>query len=159
MEAFQKNKNAVIVSVIILVLVGVGLLLTRGNGDDSANADKKSTLPGVEILPTVDSSVVVNLEADKLVHNVTLSVEHYPAGTTSVEYELSYDANVEGEIVPKGAVGDIKVDGESIISKEITLGTCSSGTCKYDEGITKTHLLLKFVGSYGAKLFTGDFEL
>ena len=159
MEFFVKNKNAVIVGVIVLVLVGAGLLLTRERGGIADETGKKTTLPGVEIYPTVDASVLVNLEVDKLLQNATLSVENYPATTTSLEYELSYDALVNGETVPKGVIGTIEVDGEKIISKEITLGTCSSGTCKYDVGVKSIHVTLKFVGDYGANLYTGDFKL
>jgi hypothetical protein len=159
MEAFQKNKNAVIVGVIILVLVGAGLLLTRGGDSAGDGANKRTTLPDVEVFPTVDASVIVKLEPDKLMQNVTLSVDNYPASTSSLEYELSYDALVDGEPIPKGVIGTIEVDGEETISKEITLGTCSSGTCKYDDGIKSIHVTLKFVGSYGAKLFTGDFKM
>lgn len=159
MEFLQKNKNVVVVVGILLVLLVGGFVLTRGGADSSANKDTESTLPDVEVLPTVDPSVIVKLEADAKGQNVTLMVENFPATTRSIEYELSYDALVEGETVPKGVIGDIDVKGTKPVLKEITLGTCSSGTCKYDDGIKSIHVTLKFVGGYGAQLFTGDFKL
>lgn len=159
MEFVQKNKNAVIVFVILLVIVGIGMLLTGGKGDDSADSGKKdSTLPDVQVLPTVDPSVEVNLEADTLGQEVTLSIENYPDGTEEIEYELSYDALVDGESIPKGVIGSIKVEN-GLASKDITLGTCSSGVCKYDKGVSLIKVTLKFTGDYGAQLYEGEFEI
>ncbi len=159
MNTFQKNKQALVVVLILLVLGIGGYLLTRGDGDADDAMRKDSTLPGVEVVPTVDASVKVDLSADKLKQNATLTVENYPTGTKTIEYELSYDALVEGEYVPKGVIGDADVTKDARIEKKITLGTCSSGTCKYDQGVKSIHALVRFTGSYGAQMFEGDFPL
>jgi len=159
MNTLLKNKQALVV-VLILVVLGVGgYMLTRGNSDTDDAMRKDSTLPGVEVVPTVDASVKVDLTTDKLKQNATLTVDNYPTGTKSIEYELSYDALVEGEYVPKGVIGDADVTKGTMIEKKITLGTCSSGTCKYDQGVKSIHALVRFTGSYGAQLFEGDFDL
>ncbi len=160
MEALQKNKGIVITVIVLLILVIGGVMLTRGGDGDSAdNNNNDSVLPDVEVLPTVDPSVIVSLEPDALGQEVLLTVEDYPDGTDSIEYELSYDATVDGESVPKGVIGSIDVAKEGKASKSITLGTCSSGVCKYDQGIETIKLTLRFVGDYGAQLFEGDFEM
>ena len=139
MESMMKNKNVLVTGIIVLVLVIGGFLLTSRGGDSSKKTvNDTSTLPDNKVIPTVDSSVVVTLTADKLLHEAVLSVENYPAGTTGIEYALSYDASVDGENVPKGVIGDLKLEsGATKVSKQVTLGTCSSGTCKYDKILSK----------------------
>ena len=66
---------------------------------------------------------------------------------------------MDGEYVPKGVIGDSDVTDGVQVEKKITLGTCSSGTCKYDQGVKSIHALIRFTGSYGAQMFEGDFEL
>ena len=157
----MKNKNIVITGVIVLVLVIVGAFLTSRNGSGSKKSvNDTSILPENEVIPTVDSSVIVTVSADKLKHEATISVEDYPDGTTGIEYALSYDATVDGEAVPKGVIGSLEIDKKSSkVSKIVTLGTCSSGTCKYDKILGKVSLELKFQGDYGSQLYQGSFDL
>lgn len=157
----MKNKNILVTGAIVLILVVGGFLLTSRNGDSSKKSVKDtSTLPDNEVIPTVDSSVEVTLTADKLLHEATLTVNSYPEGTTGIQYALSYDASVDGENVPKGVVGDLKIEPKSTTtSKQVTLGTCSSGTCKYDKIMSKVTVELKFKGDYGSKLYKGEFDL
>ncbi len=64
----------------------------------------------------------------------------------SVDYEISYIA--KGDI-PRGAIGHIEVKpkDKEIETNYIDLGTCSSGKCKYDEGVTSVKLILKIAKS------------
>lgn len=62
----------------------------------------------------------------------------------SFEYEMNYDAEVDGEMVPRGAIGSGEVEpGETTISRDITIGTCSAGKCKYDAGVTKISFIIR----------------
>lgn len=159
MESLRKNKNAVIVVIILLLLVAIGFFITRDGGDEVVDdTTRDSVLPDVEVLPTVDPSVEVLLEVDALGREATLSIENYPKGTELIEYELSYDALVDGESVPKGVIGTIDIE-KGRATKDITLGTCSSGVCKFDEGVKLISVTLKFEGGYGAQLFEGEFEI
>lgn len=161
MDNILKNKNALITGGIIVVLLVGGIALTQMNGSKGSNgSEKESTLPESEVIPTVDASVKVTLEADKLLHEATLAVENYPDGTDEIEYSLSYDATVDGEAIPKGVIGTLEiVSGKNSVSKAVTLGTCSSGTCKYDKITSKISVELKFHGDYGSQLYQGDFDL
>lgn len=69
-------------------------------------------------------------------------------GIQSVDYEISYLA--KGDI-PRGAIGHIEVKpgDKRIETNYIDLGTCSSGRCKYDEGVTSVKLILKIVKTDG----------
>ena len=66
----------------------------------------------------------------------------------SVDYEISY--LTEGEI-PRGVIGSItKAEGEETISIDYEpLGSCSSGKCKYDTGVSSVKLVLKITKSDG----------
>lgn len=152
----MQRKKMIIFGIVVVVLLLGGVLLI--NRSKSAQQAKEDTLPKNEVLPTIDSSVVVTLEADKKKQEVTLSVSHIPKGITKIEYELSYDADVDGQSVQRGAIGDIDVTGSSI-TKKITLGTCSSGTCKYDKGVTSVKVSLRFQSEKGASIFEKEFGL
>jgi len=153
-----KNKNVLATIALIVVLVVGGLFITQ-RGKNSSGRSDDSTLPDVQLLPTVDSSVQVSIDSDAKKQEVTLEVSGVPNGTEFIEYELSYEASVDGERVPKGVIGTIEFDGNDPVSRKITLGTCSSGNCKYDKGVTTIRVNLKFEGDYGAQGFEGEFEI
>lgn len=75
-------------------------------------------------------------------------------GIESIDYEISYLANGD---IPRGAIGriEVKPKDQKIETNYIDLGTCSSGRCKYDEGVESVKLLLKIVkrdgNSYSAE--------
>lgn len=152
----KNNKNLLIAAGVILVVLIVGFFVLNLSKGKKAMTDKEEVLPQQEALPTVDSNVSVDLTADKAKQQVTLTIDGIPSGTESIEYELSY--NAEGDI-PKGVIGTIPVEGESSVERDITLGTCSSGTCVYDKGVSSINVSLKFQTSAGASLFEKEFEI
>lgn len=154
-----QQRNMLMVGVVVVVLVIVGFIATRKSDDTVSTKKSESTLPRSQTIPTVDASVIVSLKADAKKQNAILSVSDAPEGTTSIYYEFSYDALVDGETVSRGVVGDLEVGSDNSAEGSITIGTCSSGTCKYDKGVTSVHLLLRFSGSYGEKGFEKDFAL
>lgn len=108
-------------------------------------------------LPPVDSSVKVDLVARDDKKAVVLKISSIPKGTESIEYELSYDTSAG---LPKGALGTIRLkDGEVSVEREILLGTCSRNICKYDEGVTKISLILRFNHPKGSSQFQKEYEL
>ena len=147
-----------VVGLIVVILVVSGIIVTQ---KDNSTKDKSraDVLPEVELIPTVGPEVKVILKADAKKREATIQIAGIPNGTQSVEYELSYNALVEEESVPKGVIGTIEYDGEDPITRKITLGTCSSGTCKYDEGVSHIKVTLKFQGDYGSQLFEGEFDI
>lgn len=158
MDKMQKNKQIMIVGVIVILVVVAGFFLTRKSGMSNDIAQQpQDVLPEEQAIPTVDASVQVELTADRLKREVTLSVTGIPSGTENIEYEMSYIA--DGNL-PKGVIGAIEVGGKTSIEKDgITLGTCSSGACVYDKGVKSVQVNLKFTGDYGAKVFEKEFEI
>jgi len=140
----------------IIVIIGLIVLFVSFNKPKPKQEEPQDdVLPKSEIIPTIDASVEVVL-ISKSNKEVILTIEKIPSGTTSIEYELSYLA--KGDL-PKGVIGTIVVENDESIERSITLGTCSSGKCVYDQGVEKIKVSLKFIGNYGSRLFEKEFEL
>lgn len=149
--------------VIVLLLVG-GIFLIKGKKQEKQPLQNEP-LQNEEVIPTVDSSVKIDLESLPGKKEVVLSVKNIPAQTDSIEYEISYDAVGQG---PQGAIGQcykVRPERESCDffqlsnGKKITLGTCSSGTCVYHTVTGPVRLFLKFIGKYGEKIFEKEYTL
>ena len=164
---FLKNKNNLVVVIAVTVVLLVGGVLffnsTKQGGQGSGEA-----FPTEEIIPTVDSSVVVDFKGASKKGEAHLTVKNAPAGTKEIEFVLEYDAlSEEGEgAIPQGANG--KCDKKGSVwecgepapeGRKIVLGTCSSGVCRYHKIQSKIKVNLQFTGSYGKKAYEGEFEL
>lgn len=136
----MKNKRLVIVAgvVILLLLAGIGYAVTG----------KKSAQPVVsqqaqdDSIPTISaSSLSLKLIAREDKKAVKIEVDN-AKDIISIDYELTY--NTKGNI-PRGAIGTIKngVGSGKIESNYIDLGTCSSGICKFDQGVSVVNVVLK----------------
>ncbi len=149
----EQKKYAIIGGVVVLLLL-VGFFVIKGQNTKTEIVEEA---PVEDVIPTVDASVKVSLEAnDAQNKEVALSASGIPSGTESVEYELSYLTASQGL---QGVIGTVSLEGKRQFEKELTLGTCSSGTCVYHQVVGKIKLTLKFNGDYGAKLFEKEFEL
>ena len=170
MKDLLKNKMflAVGISVIILVIIIVIFYVRKNRNND---LELQEQLTNTEIIPTVDSNVNVSLkEADKR-GELLLTVSDAPSGTTAIEYQLTYDAvsrEEGGSVVPRGVIGKCiqQLSSKNAWScqqpnsgEAIILGTCSSGTCVYDNITGDINVQLKFTGSYGERIFEKDFKI
>jgi len=154
----MKNKKTmmVVAGILVAVLVAGGLLiLSRGSKPAAPENNQRQEQPA-DTIPTVDASVKVDLSQATGGKEVNLAVSGIPSGTESIDYELSYNTKSQGL---QGVIGSAKVGGEQDFSKQITLGTCSSGRCVYHEVVGKVKLSLRFGGSYGEKIFDKEYQL
>lgn len=133
-----------------LILGGIGLLLVVFGGIFFVLKGKKSE-------SSQTSSVTQKKKAAKEVSPETIGLTLTPIsnnqkirltitkveGITNFEYELSYDAIENGEAVPRGAIGELTVNGGKPVSHDVDLGTCSSGTCKYDKGVKEVMVVIR----------------
>lgn len=150
------NKKQMILGGVVLIVLLSGLYLfvfSKKSPNKNSNSD---LLPTEVVIPTVDSSVKVDLISATGGHEVKLTVKSIPNGTQTIDYELSYQTKQQGL---QGAIGTVALKGESNYSKKITLGTCSSGTCVYHDVEGKIKLTLNFSGDYGRKVFQKDYQL
>lgn len=138
------KKNKLILGLIIVILLALGAFLvfnsTRSNNTQTALFEEEKEIK--QLLPA-DIGLELSLRFDgKAVIIKATKVD----GIKSLEYELTYDAQVseEGEVhsVPRGAVGEIKIKG-AVAQAEVDLGTCSANVCKYDKVVGSIKVVIK----------------
>lgn len=153
-----KNKNLlIIVGIVLVLLLGVGGYFVFGTNaspeeetEEQMFDEEVVTLSpeevGLEIIPSANNKQV-KFTLNKL------------DGFTKIEYELSYEADSaagsdegDGGRISRGVAGEDVIDASdtSYESKFLDLGSCSSGTCRYDKGVESVNLLLKLTKADGS---------
>jgi len=155
----KNKKNILIIGAVGLVVLFclLAIFFMRGNSSKTTQTTDQTVVNLEETpIPTIDSSVSVELTQPEGSKDVLLELSGIPMGTESVEYELSYSTLKQGL---QGIVGTIQTEGKSDFSKKLTLGTCSSGTCIYHDVEGSIKVSLRFMGSYGERLFDKEYSL
>lgn len=148
-------KKIIIIAAALVIFIGGFLVVKSLTVSKPENMEILPT-PTV-VLPTVSESVKVELTAKDGNKAVTLKVAGIPQDVDSVEYELTYTTAAG---LPRGVLGKITTDGKSeIVRDDIVLGTCSSGKCVYDTGVTSVELSLKLNSSTGSSIFHKTYPL
>lgn len=137
----------------VIIGVGLGVFFSQQKPKVTPQASKKEELGAI---PTVDASTTVTLSALQGNKEIVLKSAGIPNGTTSVDYELSYDTKAQGK---QGVIGTISDIVGNSFEKQMTLGTCSSGHCVYHEVVGAIQVTLKFTGEYGEKVLSKEFTL
>lgn len=139
----MNNKNFVIVlASILVVLLGGGYFVLFAGKSQTTQVPQSAEQQILSLKPA-DIGLKLEARSDKKAVKFTVSKA---SDISSVDYELDYTA--EGNI-PRGAVGSEKPNSGVIETKYIELGSCSSGKCKYDKGVTSVKLILKVVKTDG----------
>jgi hypothetical protein len=100
-----------------------------------------------EVIPTVDSSVKVDVKAESDPKKFDMSVKGIPAKTTSIEYEITYETQDDG-IQGFNSPVELKPGQDTYEKKGFLLGTCSTGgKCTYHKVTSPLKVNIKFVGS------------
>jgi hypothetical protein len=140
--------------VVVVLLIFAGLKLKSSVSQEESEVPTPS--PTI-VLPTISSNVSVELNPKDNNRAVTLVIKGIPSDVESVEYEITY---LTGSKLPRGVLGKINTNGKDTITRdEIVLGTCSSGKCVYDTGVTSVDLSLKFNTASGASVFRKSYPL
>ncbi|MFH0773210.1 MAG: hypothetical protein V1922_02770 [bacterium] len=149
------NKKMIggIVGVLVLVGVGMGIFFSQQKPKATEQPQKKEEAGAI---PTVDASTIVTLTPLQGNKEIILKSSSIPNGTTSVDYELSYDTKAQGK---QGVIGTVSDITNNTFEKQMTLGTCSSGRCVYHEVVGAIQVTLKFTGEYGEKVLSKEFTL
>jgi len=125
-----------------VVLVGA-FLIVKGENSTSSTQDvekvaqiPKEKIPAISLSKTPDG------------HYIKLKIEKLELlSPNSLDYELLYE--VPGKEQPQGTGSSVDVDSKDIFEAELLLGTESSGKFRYDEGVEKGTLTLKFRNDKG----------
>ena len=140
------------VFLVLFLLSGYWLLIGRKGNSNNKN---EQVVPTDAVVPTIDSSVEINLTPLAGKKEVLLSIKNIPKNTNNLEYILSYETR-EGGLQGVNSTAEIT---DSDFEKKITLGTCSSGTCVYHNIKDKIKVELVFKGNNGDKYFTKEYAL
>lgn len=168
----KNKKNFLLVSlffsIILIIIFSYFIFL---NNNPTKKEEKETSNIEKEIIPTVDSSVEVDLKKIKK-GEIVLNIKNSPKNTESIEFEITYkvrnndNSESENQLVDQGVIGrcylikDYWQCGEPDNSggRKIVLGTCSSGVCRYHNIVGELFLLLKFYGDYGQKIFEKNYS-
>ena len=150
------KKGIIIGSIVILFILigGIGVWIKNS----SSQSEVTEVLPTPTVaLPTISDDVKVDLTIRKDRPAAILSIKGIPSDVESIEYELTY---ITGAGLPRGVLGKIRLSGEKNVTRDdIVLGTCSSGKCVYDTGVTSVDLSLKFNTASGSRVFQKTYSL
>ena len=160
MLSIMKNKNLVIgiAVVLILVVLGGGYFLFAKKSGSSSTQQSTQGQDSMTAQTLDPEAIGLSLTATSDKKKVQFKISKLQ-GIKSIEYELTYQANATAQEkaegsdaqVQRGITGDAKINSgdSSYDSPALDLGTCSSGTCHYDTGVTSVDLVLKVTKTDG----------
>lgn len=156
----KDKKILIAIVVVILLLAGGGMYLMGAK--NNAPVESEVIEEDVTVQTLSPESIGLDLEFRKDGKAAKIIVAN-AKGIKAIEYQISYQKNQEGEDVPEGLIGDIdmsKATGGSVETDFREFGTCSSGTCRYDNVTSPIKITLKITKDDG-KVYQSEksFEL
>jgi len=153
MNKIKKFLPLILLFLGIVVVVGAYFFVSRSKKDKDVVEDTTS-LVEVQLSDRPIASLIPSDDG----HWLTLLIEKITIDAASLDYELLYklpDGRTQG--VP----GSITLKGEEEIERELLLGSESSGKFRYDEGVEKGTLTLRFRNDKGKLIakFSTEFTL
>jgi len=156
-----KDKKVIIgIVLLVLVLLGGGYYvmgMNKTQTDEQMPVEEEMT---VQTLSPESIGFDLEFRKDGKAAKIVIGKAQ---GIQAIEYQISYQKNQEGEDVPEGLIGDIDmtkiVDGK-VETEYREFGTCSSGTCRYDDVTSPIKITLKITKDDG-KVYQSEktFEL
>lgn len=156
----EKNKKILfgIAALALLILFGAGYYFFFSQ--KSASKDVSEMPPEIQeqVIPTIlpsDLGLKLMLRSDKKALKFEITNID---GIESLDYQISYLKEINGEEVPEGLIGEVKVKpfDKKIVIDYREFGTCSSGVCRYDKVVSPVKITLKIVKTDGKVLQAED---
>ena len=154
MEMLKNKKVVIAIAVVaVLVILGGGYYVM---GMKSTKTTSQTPVEESSVVQTVSpESLGLDFQFRKDGKAGKLIIAN-ASGIKTIEYQLSYQKNVDGEDVPEGLIGDIDVSGKSSVETDYReFGTCSSGTCRYDNVTSPITVTLKITKDDG-KVYSSE---
>ncbi|MDP2649279.1 MAG: hypothetical protein Q8P10_00385 [bacterium] len=142
----MKNKNLIIIAVVLIVLIGTGFYFFLSK---QSSPKEQTTQAQDEVIPTIAPS---DLGLTTEIRDDSKAIKFEIANAKdieSIDYQISYTKEVNGEQLPEGLIGTAKPEGGKIAIKYREFGTCSSGKCRYDTVVSAIKLTLKITKTDG----------
>ncbi len=158
MKDLLKNKPVLIAAgvVVLLVLVGGLFLLTSKKSSVSQDNQNANVMPTEIPVPTITAGALGLVLKSGLGGKTVVVSAQNTQGISSMEFNLTYMALVNGEKVLRGGNGSLDLTKKPA-SKEITLGTCSD-VCHYDVGVADIKVIVKITKTDG-KVYQSEISL
>ena len=161
------KQKKMIVGMVLTVVLLFGIWFAVNSNNKNNDRDTQSVLENEPTIAPVDSSVGVTLKSAVKKGEVIIEVKNAPDGTKKAEMELTYNREkrpedeTDSDVIPDGVLAgcDFKSGQKSCVKEGITLGTCSSGVCRYHTVVGKIKLSIIFSGSYGERSFEKEYSL
>jgi len=162
---YLQNQKLLIVAIVVLVLLiiggGVGFLAMKNNAsptvDQTADSgDQEQTIGTMQ--PSDIGLQMVLRDDDKAIKFIANKLD----GIKTLEWNFTYQADIPVEDQSADNAGNkvtqefgsdnpVNVQGKSSYDSVFReLGTCSSGHCRYDTGITSVDLIMKVTKTDGS---------
>lgn len=133
----KKFLPLILIGVGVLVVLVAGIFIAKKMKGGSTPADEEASVPElpqsewpvVSLVPTSDGHWL-----DFQVQKINVS------GAASMDYELIYSTNNGGQ---QGVPGTVKLDGKDI-ERKLLLGSESSGKFRYDTGVERGTMTIRF---------------
>lgn len=138
----KKYLPLILLGIGILVFVGVYFLVIKGKSDESIDIEDESTL--IEV--TLDKRPIVSLTPSSDGHWLYMKIKNLKVDAKTLDYEFLYKVP-DGRT--QGVPGTIELEGEKEIERDLLLGSESSGKFRYDEGVEKGTLTLRYRNEKG----------
>lgn len=142
MQQLLKNKLALIGIAAVVVVIGIAAFIFMQNQKKVSDVVQEEEAVEEEAIEMKAEEIGLKLSPSSDNTEVIMEITDV-SKFTSFEFEMNYDADVDGEMVPKGAIGSGEVENGKPIKRSITIGTCSSGKCKYDKGVKKVSFVIR----------------
>ena len=149
----MQNKGLLIsLGILILVIVsGLGIFYVASSHNASSKKAASNVIQQDAPVPTLspdDIGLTLALAQDgqSAGHAIDMEITKID-GINGIDYDFSY--TYSGSL-QQGGFGHLDVKaGEDSLKQEIVLGTCSSGTCRYDKDVSHFQVVLRITKSDG----------
>ncbi|MGB6882184.1 MAG: hypothetical protein WBD86_02700 [Microgenomates group bacterium] len=137
----------------LAVVAGAYFFVIKGKKDDTV-VDDESSLIEVSLTDRPIASLTPSDDG----HWLKLAIEKLKIDAESLDYELLYKVS-DGRT--QGVPGTISLAGQTMIERDLLLGSESSGKFRYDEGVEEGTLTLRFRNKKGKLIakFSTQFSL
>ncbi len=144
----MKKPVIIILLVVILFIAGV-FIIRRNNAGTSIDQEETQNVPDLPVEQRPIAMLIPKSDG----HWLTLKVEGIKVpSAVSMDYELLYKANNGQAVTTQGVPGTVQLNGQTSISRDLLLGSESSGKFRYDKDVENGTLTIRFRDGSGKLL-------